>query len=158
MLFLRWTGLFAGVALTLVGGAFAQDADRDLTGVWTIRSLTPLERPELAGAFDVIGVTHDHPIAVDRTGAVHPYPADQRRTDTGFTPIANEIGELDSYLASELPDRDLVIAGHGVATADVVRTLRLALVGDQPATVHEPGERQALRLRLVLRLLARLMT
>jgi multidrug efflux pump subunit AcrB len=39
---------------------------------------------------------------------------------------------------------------HGVATADVVRTLRLALEGDQPATVHEPGERQALRLRLVL--------
>lgn len=39
---------------------------------------------------------------------------------------------------------------HGVATTDVVRTLRLALTGDQPATVHEPGERQALRLRLVL--------
>jgi len=39
---------------------------------------------------------------------------------------------------------------HGVATADVVRTLRLALTGDEPATVHEPGERQALRLRLVL--------
>ncbi len=39
---------------------------------------------------------------------------------------------------------------HGVATVDVVRTLRLALSGDAPATVHEPGERQPLRLRLVL--------
>ncbi|MFV1958217.1 MAG: efflux RND transporter permease subunit [Planctomycetota bacterium] len=39
---------------------------------------------------------------------------------------------------------------HGVATADVVRTLRLALTGDFPATVHEPNEREPLRIRLVL--------
>jgi multidrug efflux pump subunit AcrB len=39
---------------------------------------------------------------------------------------------------------------HGVATAEVVRTLRLALSGDVPATVHEREERQSLALRLVL--------
>jgi multidrug efflux pump subunit AcrB len=39
---------------------------------------------------------------------------------------------------------------HGVDTADVVRTLRLALSGQPVATVHEPGERQPLILRLVL--------
>jgi len=39
---------------------------------------------------------------------------------------------------------------HGVDTADVVRTLRLALAGHPVATVHEPGERQPLVLRLVL--------
>ncbi|MHC4493085.1 MAG: efflux RND transporter permease subunit, partial [Planctomycetota bacterium] len=39
---------------------------------------------------------------------------------------------------------------HGVDTADVVRTLRLALSGAAVATVHEPGERQPLVLRLVL--------
>jgi multidrug efflux pump subunit AcrB len=33
---------------------------------------------------------------------------------------------------------------------DVVRTLRLALSGASPATVHEPGERQPLVLRIVL--------
>lgn len=87
-------------------------------GELLIPGMTPRERPELAGAFDVIGVTHDHPIAVDGHGAVRPYPTGQRRTDTGFTPIPNEVGELVSYLASELPERDLVIAGHGVATAD----------------------------------------
>ncbi len=76
------------------------------------------ELAELAGAFDLIGVNHDHPIAVDRSGNVHPYPGAARRTDTGFTPIPSEIGELLSYLASELPGRDLVVAGHGIPTSD----------------------------------------
>ncbi|MHC4933968.1 MAG: efflux RND transporter permease subunit, partial [Planctomycetota bacterium] len=39
---------------------------------------------------------------------------------------------------------------HGVDTEDVVRTLRLALSGVEVATVHEPDERQPLRLRLIL--------
>ena len=49
---------------------------------------------------------------------MHPYPADDRRTDTGFTPIVNELGELLSYVAAELPERQLVISSHGVATED----------------------------------------
>ena len=72
----------------------------------------------MAGAFDLVGVSHDHPIAVDRSGTVHPYPGAGRRSDTGFTPIPNEIGELLSYLASELPGRELVVAGHGIPTSD----------------------------------------
>ena len=87
-------------------------------GELLVPGLTPRQRPELAGAFDLIGVPHDHPLAIDRTGRVHPYPADARRTDTGFTPIVNELGELLSYLATELPERRLVVAGHGVATTD----------------------------------------
>jgi multidrug efflux pump subunit AcrB len=39
---------------------------------------------------------------------------------------------------------------NGVSTADVVRTLRLALSGEVAATVHEPGERQSLELKVVL--------
>jgi beta-glucosidase len=73
---------------------------------------------DMAGSFDLIGVTHDHPIAVDRTGAVHPYPATGRRSDTGFTPVPAELGELLAELASLLPGRRLVVAGHGVATTD----------------------------------------
>ncbi len=87
-------------------------------GELLIPNMAPRERPELAGAFDLVGIVHDHPIGIDRAGAVHPYPEGDRRTDTGFTPIPNEIGELLSYLAVELPGRDLVVAGHGIATAD----------------------------------------
>ena len=39
---------------------------------------------------------------------------------------------------------------HGVDTEDVVQTLRMALEGAAVATVHEPGERQPLHLRLVV--------
>jgi multidrug efflux pump subunit AcrB len=39
---------------------------------------------------------------------------------------------------------------HGVTTADVVDTLRLALSGSTPANVHLPNERQPLPVRLVL--------
>ena len=39
---------------------------------------------------------------------------------------------------------------HGVSTTEVVRTLRLALAGETPATVHVRTERAPLSLRLVL--------
>ncbi len=39
---------------------------------------------------------------------------------------------------------------HGVSTREVISTLRLALSGDTPATVHVQGERQPLSVRLIL--------
>lgn len=39
---------------------------------------------------------------------------------------------------------------HGVSAQAVLATLRLALAGDVPASLHAPGERQALPIRLVL--------
>lgn len=103
----RWHDLIFGTWMSAV---------RD--GELVVPGLTPRRRPDLAGAFDLIGITHDHPIAIDHAGGVHPYPADGRRSDTGFTPIVNELGELLAYLGAELPGRRLVVAGHGVATTD----------------------------------------
>ncbi len=87
-------------------------------GELAVPGLAGREVPEMEGSFDLIGLLHDHPIAVDRNGAIHPYPADGRRTDTGFTPVPAELGELLDQVSAELPSRDLVIAGHGVATSD----------------------------------------
>jgi len=39
---------------------------------------------------------------------------------------------------------------HGVTTDTVVKTLRIALSGSIPATVHLPGERQPLTIRIIL--------
>ncbi len=71
--------------------------------------------------------------------------------------LALERGVVDVDVMAEerRPRLDFVLdkekaALHGVATDEVARTLRLALSGDVPATVHEPGERNPLRLRLVL--------
>ncbi|HVG92822.1 MAG TPA: efflux RND transporter permease subunit, partial [Planctomycetota bacterium] len=76
--------------------------------------------------------------------------------------LAAEPGVVDvDVMAESARDRlEFVLdkekaALHGVATSDVVRTLAIALGGDSPATVHEPGERQSLRMRLVFSRTAR---
>ncbi len=71
--------------------------------------------------------------------------------------LATERGvvDVDDMAEAPHPRLDFVLdkekaALHGVSTADVVKTLRLALAGDEPATVHDADERTPLRLRLVL--------
>ncbi len=71
--------------------------------------------------------------------------------------LAAERGVVDTDVMAEDPHARLdyaldkeKAALHGVATADVTRTLALALGGEVPATVHEPGERAPLALRLQL--------
>ena len=39
---------------------------------------------------------------------------------------------------------------HGVSTQEIIETLRIALSGDTPATVHLPMERQPLRIKTIL--------
>jgi len=77
--------------------------------------------------------------------------------DDVATRLAAERGVVDvDVMAATRSDRlDFVVdrekaALHGVSTAEVVRTLRLALSGEEPATVHDRSERSPLRLRLVL--------
>ncbi len=71
--------------------------------------------------------------------------------------LAAERGVVDvDVMAATRQDRlDFVVdrekaALHGVSTAEAVRTLGLALSGEEPATVHDRFERSPLRLRLVL--------
>jgi multidrug efflux pump subunit AcrB len=71
--------------------------------------------------------------------------------------LAHEKGVVDVDTMTEEPhpriefvlDKEKA-ALHGVATEDVVRTLRIALSRDAVATVHEQGERQPLVLRVGL--------
>ena len=67
--------------------------------------------------------------------------------------LAAEPGVVDVDVMAEEPHERLDFeldkekaALHGVDTASVVRTLRLALAGEAVATVHEPAERRPLRL------------
>ncbi len=77
-----------------------------------------VQLPEMAGSLDLIGLNHDHPMGVDREGSFHPYPENGRRSDSGFSPVPNELAELVAHVAGELPGRRLAVAGHGIATAD----------------------------------------
>lgn len=63
--------------------------------------------------------------------------------------------DVDDSGEAERPRLDFALdkekaALHGVPAQAVAASLRLALSGDAPATVHAPGERQALPVRLVL--------
>ena len=83
---------------------------------WPWRS--PVDRPELAGAFDLIGVVGDHPVAVDANGTPGPYPAGARTDATGSAPLPEELGVALRRVHDRLDGRDLVVAGWGVSTTD----------------------------------------
>ncbi|EGB15332.1 acriflavin resistance protein [Pseudodesulfovibrio mercurii] len=61
----------------------------------------------------------------------------------------DDSSETDRTMYDFVLDKEKA-ALHGVTTADVVETLRLALSGSTPANVHLPNERQPLPVRLVL--------
>jgi beta-glucosidase len=87
-------------------------------GVLEVPGGAELERPEMAGAFDLIGVAFDHPIAVGVDGAVGPYPATGRLDDAGFAPNPAELGEVLQRVAEDAPGAPVVVASNGVATKD----------------------------------------
>jgi len=68
--------------------------------------------------FDFVGLSFDHPIAVDGTGALSPYPQTARRSDTGFAPLPEELGVLIERMAERLPQRRFIIAANGLTTTD----------------------------------------
>ncbi|MEZ7198607.1 efflux RND transporter permease subunit [Pseudodesulfovibrio karagichevae] len=61
----------------------------------------------------------------------------------------DDSSETDRTMYDFVLDKEKA-ALHGVTTADVVDTLRMALSGSVPANVHLPNERQPLPVRLVL--------
>jgi multidrug efflux pump subunit AcrB len=61
----------------------------------------------------------------------------------------DDSSETDRTMYDFVLDKEKA-ALHGVTTADVIDTLRLALSGSAPANIHLPHERQSLPVRLVL--------
>lgn len=87
-------------------------------GVLAVPGGAELERPDMANAFDLLGVAFDHPITVDAAGTVGPYPPSARRDATGFAPNATELGEVLERVADAAPGVPIVVAANGVATTD----------------------------------------
>ena len=83
---------------------------------WPWRS--PVDRPELADAFDLVGVVVDHPVAVDGDGTTWPYPAGARVDATGSAPLPEELGVALRRIHDRLDEQKLVVAGWGVSTTD----------------------------------------
>jgi beta-glucosidase len=86
-------------------------------GVLRVPSRDPVERPDLADAFDLIGFSYYSAHGVDAHGAV-PYPSDAPVSPLGYAICADGLGEVLDRLHAELPDQPLLISEYGIGTDD----------------------------------------
>ena len=120
-------------------------------GVLDIPGGASIERPDMAGAFDLLGVAYRPPLLVGIDATLGPYPAKGRTDASGFAPNAEELGEVLRRLAELAPATRLVVAADGVATTDddwreellraTVIEMRRAIADGVPLTgyFHETG-------------------
>ena len=110
----------------------------------------------------IVEIPPGPPVIAMLTGEVYgppdrPYADLQEQTHSILEVMAEEDGvcDLDSTLETPRNRLDFALdkqkaALHGITTESVVRTLRLALDGAVPATVHQQNERQPLLIRVRL--------
>lgn len=102
----RWDEMFWGSWLSLV-----QD------GVLRVPTRDPVERPDLADAFDLIGFSYYAASGMSSDGAV-PYPADAPRSPLGYAIWPDGLSEVLDRLHTELPGQALLISEYGIGTDD----------------------------------------
>ena len=81
----------------------------------------PIEVPRAREAFDVIGITYRHALAVRGDGALLPYPQALATGLDGQVAWAEGLAVVLHRLAEALPERDLLITGFGLTTEDEAR-------------------------------------
>ncbi len=86
-------------------------------GVLRIPHRTPLERPDLAGCFDLIGFSYYAAIGVC-AGRPTIHPLDAPLSPLGYGIWADGLGVVLDALHAELPNVPLLIAEYGVGTDD----------------------------------------
>ncbi len=87
-------------------------------GVLELPWRAAVDRPDIAEAFDAIGVGVASPIGVDPSGALVAWPTQARRDNTGHTPNPRELGETLQRAAELLHGKDLLVTGLGASTDD----------------------------------------
>jgi len=86
-------------------------------GVLRLPRRPPIERPDLAGAFDLIGFSYYSTIGV-RGGALVPHPPEAPRSPLGYGIWADGLGLVLERLHRELPTTPLLVAEYGIGTDD----------------------------------------
>ncbi len=87
-------------------------------GVLRVPGTTPLEVPEMAGSFDLVGFSYYNAASVYAGMELGPYPADATVTAMGYAPWPEGLGVVLHRLADELPGRALLVAECGLGTSD----------------------------------------
>jgi len=86
-------------------------------GVLEVPGRAPIETPDMAGAFDLIGFSYYFAQTVYADG-FGPYPADAKVGPMGYAPWPEGLGVVLRRLADEVPGRPLLIDECGFGTDD----------------------------------------
>jgi beta-glucosidase len=86
-------------------------------GVLRSRGREPIERPDLAGAFDLIGFSYYMTLGV-QAGALVTYPPQARISSIGYGVHPDGVGLVLDRLHAELPGTPLLVAEFGIGTSD----------------------------------------
>ena len=86
-------------------------------GILRVPGLDPVERPDLAGSFDLIGFSYYSTMGV-RQGARVPYPPDAPVSPLGYGIWADGLGLVLDRLHRMLPGTPLLVAEYGIGTSD----------------------------------------
>jgi beta-glucosidase len=86
-------------------------------GVLRVPGRQPIERPDLADAFDLIGFSYYAAQGMRSSGPT-PYPEDAPRSPLGYAIWADGLDEVLDRLHAELPGRPLLISEYGIGTDD----------------------------------------
>jgi beta-glucosidase len=109
-------------------------------GVLRIRNRPPVERPDLAGSFDLIGFSYYSAMGV-RDGRLTVHPPDAPVSPLGYGIWADGVGLVLDRLRTELPDTPLLVAEYGVGTDD--DRVRAAYLERGLQVVHDSIDRGA---------------
>lgn len=77
----------------------------------------PIERPDLAGSFDLIGFSYYSALGV-ALGKVVPHPDDAPRSPLGYAIWADGLWHVLRRLHDEVPGVPLLVAEYGIGTDD----------------------------------------
>ncbi len=86
-------------------------------GVLRIGDRTPVERPDLAGVFDLFGFSYYSAMGVAR-GRVALHPEEAPVSPLGYAIWADGLGLVLDRLHTELPGTPLLVAEYGIGTAN----------------------------------------
>jgi beta-glucosidase len=86
-------------------------------GVLHVPSRDPVERPDLAGAFDLIGFSYYSGMGVQR-GRLAMQPPDAPLSPLGYGIWADGLGIVLDRLHAEVPGTPLLVAEYGIGTDD----------------------------------------
>jgi len=86
-------------------------------GVLRLPGLEPVERPDLAGSFDLIGFSYYSTTGI-QAGRIVPYPAGAPVSPLGYGIWADGLGLVLGRLHQLLPGTPLLVAEYGIGTDD----------------------------------------